>query len=330
MQGEAKEKDVDGWAPLEGSIGIIGSGALGGFYGIRLALAGHDVRFLMRRDYDHVKREGLTLRDETGDRRIHPPVARTPEELGPCAVLLIGLKATDNAALAELLGPCVTPETTVLTLQNGMGNEEAVLCALEAARPGHAWRQQIVGGTSFLCSNRVAPGVVHHIDQGWVRLAEFEGPPRERTHRLAALFRSAACDAQVYDSLKRVRWEKLVWNIPFNGLGVAAIRADTAAVLSDPNLLATVRGLMAEVLAAARSEGIELDAGLPEKMIARTLTMGPYRSSMQIDFEESRPLEVEAILGEPLRRAQAGGVHVPLMEILYAIVRRAAEARTED
>lgn len=309
--------------PERPRIGILGAGALGAFYGARLFRAGHDVHFLMRRDWDHVRAHGLFVKSFEGDFHIKPPVHRDPESLGVCDLLVIGIKSTDNGALPELLRPTAGPETVVMTLQNGLGNEEAIEAALGGGEAG----RRVLGGIAFLCSNRTGPGVIHHMDHGWVRMAEYRGAAQARTHRIAEMFRSAGIRCEVYDSLLKARWEKLVWNIPFNGLGVAA-RAHTAAVLGDDALLEFVRGLMGEVVeVAAAADGVRIDPSLPERMVDNTRTMGEYRSSMQIDFEEGRPLEVEAILGEPLRRARAAGVGAPRLQALYALVRHAGLAR---
>jgi 2-dehydropantoate 2-reductase len=302
-----------------GRIGVVGAGALGGYYGSLLARAGFDVHFLMRRDYDAVKRDGLKVQSIRGDFHVVPPVHRTAAELGPCDVVIIGLKATDNDALGELLAPVVSPATVVLTLQNGLGNEERIASVLEQRGIG---RGNIVGGVAFLCSNRIAPGVINHTDHGWIRIAEFEGQERERTSAVKSIFDRAGIDCQIGESVPRIRWEKLLWNIPFNGLGVAAGRADSAVIMADPELLGTARALMHEVVAAARADAVELDAGEVERMIDRTRSMGAYKSSMQLDFEAGRALEVEAIIGEPVRRARAAGISVPHMEMLYALVRR--------
>lgn len=305
-----------------GKIGILGSGALGAFYGARLSRAGNDVHFLMRRDFDAVRRSGLRIKSFEGDFEIHPHVYVTPESLGICDLVIISIKTTDNASLPSLLKPTVGPNTLVLTLQNGLGNEDAIASVLGSS-------ENILGGIAFLCSNRTGPGEIHHMDHGWIRLGEYSGAPRDRTHAIAGLFNAAGVRCQVYDSLLQARWEKLVWNVPFNGLGVAAHSADTAAVLADENLRSVARGLMEEVIAAAKADGVTLDPTIADKMMKNTESMGPYKTSMQLDYEAARPLEVEAIIGEPLRRARRAGIPTPRLEMLYAIVTNSAAERRE-
>jgi len=303
--------------PFRGKIGVLGAGALGAFYGARLSRAGFDVHFLLRSDYDAVQANGLQVRSFEGDFHIYPPIHRTAADMGPCDLILIGIKSTDNAALPNLLAQTVGPETLILTLQNGLGNEDAVAVAMGG---GEENAQRVLGGIAFLCSNRIAPGIIHHMDHGWIRLGEFRGPAQPRTNAIGEMFRAASIRCEVYDNLLQARWEKLVWNIPFNGLGVAA-RANVQQVLQSLELRHLARGLMDDVLAAAEADGTPLDPVLADKMMKNSESMGPYRSSMQIDFEEGRRLEVESILGEPLRRARVAGALVPRLEMLYQLVK---------
>ena len=337
------EISTAGSAPFRGRIGIVGAGAMGGFYAAKLFRAGHDVHFLMRRDYDVVRQRGLRVFSHMGDFEIKPPVYPTPEALGPCDLVIVGLKTTDNASLPTLLAPLIKPDTLVLTLQNGLGNEDELARVLgEIERRGHSSGSsippppapepghRILGGVAFICSYRDEPGVIRHTDHGWIRLAEFSGPARDRTHSIADLFRSAGIDIEVFDSLARIRWAKLVWNVPFNGLGVAGGHATSRMILEDEALLATARGLMEEVVAGARADDVTIDPAFIDQMIQATESMGHYKSSMQVDYEAGRPLEVESILGEPYRRAKRAGIAVPRMEFLYGAVRRLDRLRRSN
>jgi 2-dehydropantoate 2-reductase len=296
--------------------GIVGSGALGGYYGAKLAQAGCDVHFLMRSDLEAVRRDGLAVRSKDGDFHLsHVNAHGSPEEMGPCDVVLIGLKSTSNAALPALVSPLLGPETAVVTLQNGLGNEELLVTRFGARR--------VMGGLCFVCLNRTAPGVIEHYGHGTLSIGEFKGPPQDRTMRLVSDFRSAGVDAKAVQSLITERWRKLVWNIPFNGLGVAA-GANVAQVLNDEALQTAARALMAEVIDAAGKLGYAIRPDFIEAQIQRSWPMGEYRSSSQIDYEAGREVEVEAIWGEPLRQARGAGAATPRLELLYALLRRLA------
>ena len=195
-------------------IAVVGCGAVGSYYGAMLARAGQEVHFLPRSDFETVRRGGVRILSPRGDFRVRPQCARAPEEIGVSDLVLIGLKTTANARFSSLLPPLVGPGTAVLTLQNGLGNEEQ-LARLFPAR-------QILGGLCFVCLNRIEPGVIRHLDHGQVVLGEFQRRSQARTEELAALFRKAGVACAITDDLACSHWEKLTWNIPFNGLGVAA------------------------------------------------------------------------------------------------------------
>ncbi len=305
--------------PATARIAIVGAGAVGCYYGARLARHGHDVHFLMRSDLPAVRRSGLNVRSIAGD--FHLPAVQahaSTQDIGPCDLVIIALKNTANDALPELLPPLLKPGTLLLTLQNGLGNEES----LAAQFPTHP----VLGGLCFVCINRTAPGQIHHIAQGRITLGEHAGPALPRTRALAAAFNAAGIPCETDDSLARARWMKLVWNIPFNGLAIAAGGRDTAAILGDPNLAQLVRELMREVMTAARALGHELPETLAEDMIARTRTMTEYKPSSLIDFEEGREVELNAIWGEPARQARAAGQPMPRVEMLHQLI-AAAQAR---
>jgi 2-dehydropantoate 2-reductase len=228
-------------------------------------------------------------------------------------VVLIALKTTSNAALPALIPPLLGGETALVTLQNGLGNEEFLAAQFGARR--------VMGGLCFVCLNRTAPGVIEHFGHGTLSVGEFKGPPQDRTMRLVTDFQRAGVEAKAVQSLITERWRKLVWNIPFNGLGIAAA-ANVAQVLNDEHLHAAARALMAEVIEAAGSRADFIDF-----QIQRSVPMGEYRSSSQIDYEAGREVEVESIWGEPLRQGRAAGADTPRLELLYALLRRLAGKR---
>jgi 2-dehydropantoate 2-reductase len=320
-------------------VAVVGCGAVGSFYGAQLARAGHEVHFLLRSDYDAVWRGGVHIHSPDGDFQVRPHCAREPGDIGPAEVVLIGLKTTANDRFAKLLPPLAGLATAVVTLQNGLGNE-AQLARLFPA-------EQIMGGLCFVCLNRVAPGVIRHLGYGQVVLGEFQRRPAPRTHDLAARFREAGVRCTVADDLAQAHWEKLVWNIPFNGLGVASaagpdalslLRAQPEPATSNPQLSARceclptdqlladarwaglVRELMLEVIAAARALGFDVPESLADRQINRTRTMGAYKASTLIDFERGQPLELESMFLEPLRQATRAGIAMPRLAALCAVL----------
>lgn len=296
---------------------VIGSGAVGSYYGAKLAHdGGCDVHFLMRSDLDMVQKYGLSIRSKDGD--FHLPRVNahgTTREIGPCDVVLIALKTTANSVLPELIPPLLKPDTILVTLQNGLGNEELL------AR--HFGAERVLGGLCFVCLNRVAHGVIEHYGHGTLSIGEFRRRPQPQTEQIVADFQRSGIKAKAVENLITERWRKLVWNIPFNGLGVAA-RANVAEVLNSDELRSATKQLMRETIEAAGKLGHSIPLDFIEFQIERSWPMGPYRSSSQIDFEAGREVEVEAIWGEPFRQAKAAGANSPLLEMLYGLIQRLA------
>jgi 2-dehydropantoate 2-reductase len=296
------------------SIAVVGAGALGSYYGAKLARQGADVRFLMRADLRAVKDEGLRVREAGEEWRLSPVQAfGSSAEIGAVDMVVIGLKTTANAELEELIPPLLHEGTLLLTLQNGLGNEEFL-----AQRWGE---QRVLGGLCFVCLNRVAPGVIEHYGHGTLSLGEFRRPPTERTRAIGAMFSNAGVETHVVENLVTERWRKLVWNIPFNGLSIATGGQTCDLLLADEGLRQQVRALMAETIAAAAALGHEIPASFIDFQIERTLPMGAYKPSSMIDWQLGRAVEVESIWGEPWRQGTAAGAQLPRLELLYCLLR---------
>jgi 2-dehydropantoate 2-reductase len=301
-------------------IAIVGTGALGGWYAGLLAEAGHTVHCLARSDYEKINRDGITLRNK-GTQRVVRVTSATPEAsaIGPCDLVVVTLKSTSNDALPRLVGPLLGPATLVLTLQNGMGNVEALAKLLPTER--------IVAGLCFVCINRVAPAVIDTTLAGYVRMAAAAGPINPAVERCVEVFAAAGVDCQAETSLEAVLWKKLCWNIPFNGLSIAGGGITTDLILADPALNERAYLLMKEVQAAALARGHGFEDAHIKRQFVVTVGMGPYRPSSLIDFLEGRDVEVEGIWGEPLRRGLAAGVPMPETQRLIDDIRMRLAAR---
>jgi 2-dehydropantoate 2-reductase len=298
-------------------IAIVGAGALGLYYGALLQRSGQDVHFLLRRDFEAVSTSGLKVFSSNGDFELPKVQAyRAPQEIGPVDLVLVGLKTFANDRYADLISPLVGEGTQILTLQNGLGNEEALAGLFGAAR--------IIGGVAFLCSNRGEPGEVHHLGAGRIILGEFSRIDPERVERLAVMFVQAGVDCRATDDLKRARWEKLVWNIPFNGL-CALLLQTVDRLLSVPATRSLVREIMLEVIRAANAQGLSspIAEGYADSMLEFTDNMRVYKPSMQIDREEGRQLEIAAIFRTPLDFGADRGIALPRVEMLATLLEQA-------
>lgn len=300
--------------PRTTRIGIIGSGAIGGFYGLMLARAGFDVHFLLRSEYTAVREQGLKL-DSAVHGQLQMPVQAydCAADMPPCDWLLVGAKATSNAELAPLIVQAAAPGAKVVLLQNGLGVEDQL-------RPALRGDMHLLGGLCFICVHRQGPGDIRHQALGAVNLGYHSGPAGDGGAAVVeegvGLFRAAGIDSQAMANLEQARWQKLVWNVPYNGLSVL-LQASTTPLMADPDSRALVQALMAEVVAGARACGLELPDGYAEHLLRVTDQMPDYWPSMYHDHAQQRPLELQAIYAEPLRRAAAAGCHLPRMQALY-------------
>ena len=299
-------------------IAIIGSGALGLYYGALLQRGGHEVHFLLRRDYDAIMSRGLTVHSINGDFTLLTVAGhQSTDTIGPVELVIVGLKTFANDHLHDLMQPLVGANTAILTLQNGLGNEELLA---ELFGP-----ERILGGVAFLCSNRGEPGHVHHLAAGRIVIGEFQKCCSPRLERLASVFTSAGIDCMTTGDFKRARWEKLVWNIPFNGL-CALLQQPVDQLLKAPGCRKLVRDLMVEVIAAANSQDLSqaIFETYADSMLEFTDGMGLYKPSMQIDREEGRELEIQAIFRVPLRYGRERGVVMPRIEMLAALLEQSS------
>jgi 2-dehydropantoate 2-reductase len=281
------------------------------------------VHFLMRGDVSEIRQLGLRIRSKDGDLRVvNVQLSASTEEIGPCDLVLIAVKATSNPDLLELIPPLLHENTMLLTLQNGLGNEEFL-----AENFG---TERVLGGLCFVCLNRVSRGVIEEYGHGHLTIGEFRASPLPRTHEVVEEFKRCGVVCSVLEDLALERWRKLVWNVPFNGLTITGGGIDTAAILADEPLRNLTLVLMDEVITAANACGYPLPGSAAIEQIKRTESMGAYRPSTLIDFEAGRPLEIEPIWGEPLRRALAAGATAPRWEELYAALKEVAASASSS
>lgn len=294
-------------------IAVVGAGAIGTYYGAKLAHCGSDVHFLMRGDLNEVRRDGIFVKGEGENFRLGKVNAyNLANEIGPCDLVIIAVKATSNAQIVDLIPPLLHEKTMVLTLQNGLGNEEFFAELFGADR--------VLGELCFIAVDRHSKAEVERYAYGDVILGEFGRAAMARTHKVAAEFIRAGIKCRVTDDLALERWRKLIWNIPFNGLSILAGGVDTATIVGDGNLRALTLGLMKEVITAANRCGQALPADAWRRSIERSDKMKGYKPSTLQDWESGKPLEIEAIWGEPLRRGTAAGARMPRTEMVYTLL----------
>ena len=294
---------------------VVGTGAIGGFYGGKLSQVGVKVATLCRSDYDTVQAKGISVTSTLGDFHFTPEkVIRQVKEYGPPPdYILVALKVLPEVETAEIIRDAVGPETAVLLLQNGIEIEEPVARALP--------NTEIISGLAFICVTRTGPGHIDHTDYGRLVIGRFPAGRSSKVETLAELFNQAGVKCEVSEDVVTARWRKLVWNAPFNPISVLAGSVDTKAMVENPETLHLVRRVMEEVCRIAEAAGYPLPSEVVQQNIDGTLKMTPYRTSMLVDFKAGRPMEVEAILGDALRVAKRYGVSAPHMETLYSLLK---------
>lgn len=298
---------------------LVGPGAIGLYYGALLAKSGIALQVLARSDYRALCTNGIQIHMVDADsqalnetQRVQPlAIQQDAALIGPVDCVMIAAKATANAQLLPSLDVLVEPgRTTLLSLQNGLGNAEFFA--------HHFPQNPVLAGLCFVCVNRIAPAVVENYLPGRVEIGSLKDRWPEAAAEVVSIFAAAGVNTRMSPLLDLVLWRKLCWNIPFNGLAIAAGGISTDLILADASLVQRARHLMEEIQAAAALCGHVITDSFLQAQFDVTATMGAYHPSSLIDFMAGRPVELEAIFGEPLRRGQALGLTMPELSRLYA------------
>jgi 2-dehydropantoate 2-reductase len=293
--------------------GVIGTGAIGGYYGARLAQSGQEVHFLLHKDYDYVKEHGLQVDSCNGSFHLDEPhVYRQTGDMPQCDVVLVCLKSVNNHLLRELLPPLLQPATLVVLIQNGIGVEQDVAQMFPGLR--------LAAGLAFICSAKTEPGRIDHQCYGQINLGNYSCDDPALVEQVVADFNAAGVKAGLVE-YQEARWKKAVWNMPFNGMTVA-LNTQTNLLLQHEATRQLIREQMLEVIGAAQHLGVKnIDASFAEKMIKMTDEMTPYSPSMKLDFDFHRPMEIHYLYTRPLQIAREAGFRMPKLEMLEAELR---------
>ena len=291
-------------------IGIIGTGAIGGYYGGCLARAGFDVHFLLHRDYEFVRENGLFIDSCDGDFHLSSPQIYNDVAAMPvCDVVLVALKSVNNHLLGSLLKPVINDGTLVVLIQNGIGLEHDV----QQLFPN----LQLAAGLAFICSSKTQPGRISHQCYGSINFGNYSCKDEQLMQQVVDAFRQAGIEANLVNYAE-ARWKKAVWNMPFNGMTVA-LDTQTNCLLDHPDTLKLIYDQMMEVVNAARHLGVHnIDEAFAQQMIETTKVMTPYSPSMKLDFDYHRPMEIYYLYTRPIEEAHRAGFAMPKLEMLEA------------
>ena len=284
---------------MELKYGVIGTGAIGGFYGGFLAKSGKDVNFLFNSDFQHVKENGLKIDSTNGNFHLKQVNAFSKsEDMPKCDVVFVCLKTTTNHILKNLLPSVLHKDSVIIMIQNGLGIEKKLAKEFPDT--------SIAGGLAFVASSKIGKGHIAHYDYGALTLGFYQKANGEVLNQVSIDLNNAGVECTCVDDLNLARWKKLLWNIPFNGVCVV-LNAKTKELVSNKESRKLVRDLMNEVIEAAKYCGAPLETNAVDEMIESTLKMKPYAPSMKLDYDFMRPMEIEAIYSNPVQEAKEAG-----------------------
>ncbi|KAL0095972.1 2-dehydropantoate 2-reductase [Phycomyces blakesleeanus] len=300
-------------------IMVVGTGAVGSIYAWRLAKTAH-VTTVCRSNYEIVKNTGLEIDSKKFGKEIFKPdnVVRTVAEgvaSEPFDYIVVTLKALPEVYnVAEIIAPAITKgKTTVVLIQNGLGVEEPITQAFP--------ENPIVSIVAYIGTSQISPGQILMVGDESLIVGDYKNAPVDSTaqrEKFAGILEKGGVTVQKVDDVERVRWQKLFWNASFSPV-CAVTQMTTSDVLRNKEAMKSVKNLMSEVIQAANAMGYDFnEKEQMATMIERTeATALNYKPSMQLDLERGQPMEVEVILGTPLRRAISKGLNVPHLEMMH-------------
>lgn len=314
------------------SVAIVGTGAVGGYYGARLWESGnYNVKFQMRgANYIVSTRDGFRVNSIDGDIFIPPTQLETfinPEDVGPVDWVIVSIKSSSLSDIPDLICPLIdSNRTRILAIMNGLIEEDLIRLLKDSV--GEEFCAALYGGMALVCSNRIGPGHIEHsfagLLTGGIAMSREDFTDHDNQQAFRELWAPTSIDIAFEHSLLGGRWRKCLWNLPFNGISVAMNGITVDKIVNDPGLRHLACMIMDETVAVANADLAAHGFGKEfylcdidkEKMMDLSDNMGAYRTSTMIDFVEGRPLEVHYLFTKPLERARSLGVHVPYMEAL--------------
>lgn len=296
-------------------IAIYGAGGVGGYYGARLAQAGADVHLIARGPHLRALKEGgLRLRSPKGNAELHLPATDNAKDIGPSDYVLFCVKSLDTEKAADRLQPLLKSDTAVISLQNGVDNEEKIGAAVGP--------QHVMGGASFIMSTISEPGVIEHIGAlSRIVFGELDGKRSDRAEQWLAICQKAGIDAELSPNVRSVLWNKFAFICAVAGM-TAAARLPVGPIRENEQAMKLASGIMEEVVAVARAEGVDLPENAVDRLNELVMQLNPESySSLHYDLTHGKPMELEALHGTALRLARKHGIDTPRCKVVYAILK---------
>jgi 2-dehydropantoate 2-reductase len=296
---------------------VVGAGSVGGFFGAHLAKGNPNVSFLLRPDtLAAVTRNGLTIRSAGGTFTVRPQAASDARQLPKPDLIILGVKAYHLDEVMDQIEPVVSAKTVLLTLQNGIDNEDRLIARFK--------RDCVVGGVAYIYSKIAAPGVIDHYKKGAVAIGELMGHESERLLAIKDLFTTAGIPCQLSKDIRRSKWEKMCWNCVFNPITVL-INDSVARALDHPELFAVIRQIVGEVTAVSAAVKVPLPLDMPERVVKATQEIRDIHTSMYDDWKAGRPTEIAYLNGYIVEKGRELGIPTPVNEALTAMIKAVTE-----
>ena len=297
-------------------IAVMAAGAVGGYFGARMAAAGHDVHFIARGAHlDAIRKNGLKIESPLGNLHLKDAqVTDNPADIGPVDIVLFAVKLWDTEKAAEQAKPLIGPSTRVITLQNGVDSVERIAPILGA--------DHVVGGIAYIPTVISAPGVITHSGQfAGMHFGRIDGKPDAQLTAFAEAAKAASVEIKIVDSINRDRWQKFIFLVALSGITSAA-HSTVGPIMEDPQTRAFFRRLMTETMAVGRAQGVTLsDDYIEERMRFADAAPKGMKASMYHDLERGNRLELDWLAGKVVELAGKSGVPVPANDAVYTLLK---------
>jgi 2-dehydropantoate 2-reductase len=295
-------------------IAVMGTGAVGGFFGAKLAAAGHQLAFIARGRHLRALREnGLRVTSQNGNLQIDKAqFTKDTATIGNVDAILFCVKSYDTEVAAEQIKQLVSDQTLILSLQNGVDNPDKLGRVFD---PG-----QILPAVVYVGAQLTAPGVVTHANGGRIIFGQIDGGVSESSKSLRQILSNAGIPCEISADIQKIQWTKLLWNAPFCAISCLAY-ANVKQIVESESLTALALDCMAEVQTAAGTRNIELRREQFDEIMAFSRTLGAFKPSMLQDLEAGKPLEYEAFNGIVVQMLRRAGILAPINQVFYATLK---------
>ena len=291
-------------------IAVMGAGAVGGYFGAKLAVAGHSLSFIARgKQLETMQRSGLTIESSQGDLHVKDAVfIADATKVGNVDLVLFCVKSYDTTGAAEQITPLVGAETQILSLQNGVDNTDKI---------SRLWgNNRTVAGVVYIGAAITRPAVIQHSAGGRIIFGALDGAGDERATHVHQILAAAGIPCEISAEIRKAQWRKLLWNAAFCAISCLT-HATVKDIVESDSLRSVAIDCMQEVITAGKTQAVSLEAALMEETLAFSRSLGDFKPSMLQDLEAGKALEYEAFNGIVVQLLRQAGKEAPINQVFY-------------